>query len=68
MLGAPEQPVVPGGRRIHLHERVLQSKGNLMLATRFDTVGGLLTALWTEVPIFGFGCLMFQQRKGYLHT
>ena len=48
MLGAPEQPVVPGGRRIHLHDRVLQSKGNLMLATRFNTVSGLLTALWTE--------------------
>ena len=55
MLGVPEEPVVPGGRRIHLHDRVLQSKGNLMLATRFDTVGGLLTALWTEIPTFGFG-------------
>ena len=55
MLGEPEQPVVPGGRRVHLHDRVLQSKGNLMLATRFDTVSGLLTALWTEVPTFGFG-------------
>ena len=29
MLGDPEEPVVPGGRRIHLHDRVLQSKGNL---------------------------------------
>ena len=28
-----------------------------MLATRYDTVGGLLTALWTEVPSFGFGWL-----------
>ena len=55
MLGVPEEPVVPGGRRIHLHDRVLQSKGNLMLATRFNTVSGLLTALWTEVPTFGFG-------------
>ena len=55
MLDAPEQPVVPGGRRAHLHERVLQSKGHLMLATRYDTVSGRLTALWSEVPTFGFG-------------
>ena len=55
MLDAPEQPVVPGGRRAHLHERVLQSKGHLMLATRYDTVSGRLTALWSEVSTFGFG-------------
>ncbi len=57
MLDAPERPVVPGGRRAHLHENVLASKGNLMLATRFDTVAGLMTALWSEVPTFGFGWL-----------
>ena len=55
MLGDPEEPVVPGGRRVHLHDRVLQTKGHLMLANRFNTVSGLLTALWTEVPTFGFG-------------
>ena len=55
MLDDPEQPVVPGGRREHLYENVLQSKGNLMLATRYDTVSGRLTALWSEVPTFGFG-------------
>ena len=57
MLDAPEQPVVPGGRRAHLYKNVFASRGNLMLATRYDTVGGLLTALWTEVPTFGFGWL-----------
>lgn len=55
MLDTPEQPVVPGGRRAHLYERVLQSKGNLMLATRYDTVSGRLTALWSETATFGFG-------------
>ena len=55
MLDTPEQPVVPGGRRAHLHERVRQTSGHLMLATRYDTVAGVLTALWTEVPTFGFG-------------
>ncbi|MDE0113809.1 MAG: DEAD/DEAH box helicase family protein [Albidovulum sp.] len=55
MLDTPDQPVVPGGRRAHLHDRVLQSKGNLMLATRYNTVSGRLTALWSKVPTFGFG-------------
>lgn len=57
MLDVPEQPVVPGGRRAHLHENVLATKANLMIATRYDTVGGVLTALWTENPTFGFGWL-----------
>ena len=54
MLDRPDQPVVPGGRRAHLHERVLRTRANLLLATRFDTVSGRLTALWSEVPTFGF--------------
>ena len=57
MLDTPEQRVVPGGRRAHLHENVRESSGNLMLATRYDTVAGVLTALWTEVMTFGFGWL-----------
>ncbi len=55
MLDAPEQPVAPGGRRAHLYERVLQGRGNLMLATRYNTVSGRLTALWSKEPTFGFG-------------
>ena len=60
MLDAPEQAVVPGGRRAHLYENVLQSKGNLMLSTRYDTVSGRVTALWSEVPTFGFGWIPAQ--------
>ena len=55
MLGVPEQAVVPGGRRAHLYENVLSGKGNLMLASRYDSVGGRLTALWSEAATFGFG-------------
>ena len=55
MLDTPEQPVVPGGRRVHLYENVLSGKGNLMLASRYDTVSGRLTALWSEASTFGFG-------------
>ncbi|MYB36731.1 MAG: N-6 DNA methylase [Gammaproteobacteria bacterium] len=55
MLDTPEQPVVPGGRRQHLHERVRQSAGHLMFPTRYDTFRGRVTALWSEVPTFGFG-------------
>lgn len=55
MLDAPEQAVVPGGRRAHLYENVLQNSANLMLATRYNTVSGRVTALWSETPTFGFG-------------
>ncbi|MDE0621144.1 MAG: N-6 DNA methylase, partial [Bryobacterales bacterium] len=55
MLDAPEQLVVPGGRRAHLHERVRLSGGHLMLAERYNTVSGRLTALWSETSTFGFG-------------
>ena len=55
MLDVPEQPVVPGGRRAHLHERVRQSGGHLMLAARYDTVSGRVTALWSATSTFGFG-------------
>ena len=57
MLDVPEQPVVPGGRRSHLYERVRQSGGHLMVAERYDTVAGRLTALWSEISTFGFGWL-----------
>ena len=55
MLDAPEQRVAPAGRRAHLYERVLGGAGNLMLATRYNTVSGRVTALWSETPTFGFG-------------
>ena len=55
MLDAAEQPVVPGGRRAHLHERVLSGSGHLLVSNRFDTVSGRVTALWSEVATFGFG-------------
>ena len=55
MMDVPEQRVVPGGRRSHLYENVLGGKGHLMLATRYDTVSGRLTALWSDVSTFGFG-------------
>ncbi len=62
MTDRPEQYVVPGGRRAHLHERVLAGKGNLMLATRYDTVSGRLTALWSEQATFGFGWIPWRGR------
>lgn len=55
MSDVPEQAVVPGARRAHLYENVRASSANLMLATRFDTVSGRLTSLWSETPTFGFG-------------
>ena len=54
MTGEPEQWVTPGGRRVHLHERVTAGRGHLMLATRCNTVSGRITALWSDEPTFGF--------------
>ena len=62
MMDTPEQRVVPGGRRAHLHENVLRGKGNLMLATRYDTVSGRLTALWSDTATFGFGWIPWRGR------
>ena len=55
MLCVAEQPVVPGGRRAHLYERVLAGRAHLLVAARFDTVGGRLTALCSEEAAVGFG-------------
>lgn len=54
MTGDPEQWVTPGGRRAHLHERVADGARHLMLSTRYDTIGGRVTALWSEESSFGF--------------
>ena len=54
MMDTPEQPARPGGRRAHLYDRVLQSGGHLMVAERYNTVSGRLTALWSETSTFGF--------------
>jgi len=54
MLDAPEVLAVPGGRRAHLYDRVRESSGHLMVAERYDTVSGRLTALWSETSTFGF--------------
>ena len=54
MLDAPEQPAAPGGRRAHLYQRVRDSSGHLMVAERYNTVSGRVTALWSEMATFGF--------------
>ena len=55
MLDAPDEVVYPGGRRAHLYERVKATSGHLMLAERYNTVSGRLTALYSETSTFGFG-------------
>ena len=55
VLGVPDQAVMPGGRRAHLYENVRRGCGNLLVSTRYDTVGGRLTALFSHSPTFGFG-------------
>ena len=55
VLGVPDQAVRPGGRRAHLYENVRRGCGNLLVSTRYDTVGGRLTALFSRSPTFGFG-------------
>lgn len=55
MLGRPDQYVVPGGRRAHLSGNVSKDSGHLLLAIRYNTNSGLLTATWSEQQSFGFG-------------
>ena len=57
MAAEPEQWVVPGGRRAHLWQRVLQGKGQFFVATRIDTQSGRITALYSPRKTFGFGWL-----------
>ena len=55
MAGQPEQWVIPGGAREHLWEKVKGEGSHLLIAERFNTMSGRLTACYTEVPTFGFG-------------
>ena len=56
LAGDPEQWVVPGGgKRVHLWQRILNQGSTLLVAERFNTVSGRLTAIYSEEPSFGFG-------------
>ena len=56
MAGEPEQWVIPGGgQRVHLWENVKKQGSHLLVAERFNTITGRLTALHTEEKTFGFG-------------
>lgn len=56
MTGEADQWVVPGGgKRVHLWQRIVEQGSTLLVAERFDTVSGRLTAVYSEEPTFGFG-------------
>ncbi len=56
MLGHAEQWVVPGGgKRIHLWEKIRAQSSSLLIAEKFRTTNGRLTAVYSEEPTFGFG-------------
>ena len=56
LSGNPEQWVKPGGgKRVHLWQKILEQRSTLLVAERYDTVSGRLTALHSEEPTFGFG-------------
>ena len=55
MRAEPEQWVIPGGQRQHLWEKVKNERSNLLIAEKFDTHGGRLTACYCDEPMFGFG-------------
>ena len=56
VAGDPEQWVVPGGgKRVHLHQRILEQASTLLVAERYNTVSGRLTAVYSAEPTFGFG-------------
>ena len=52
----PEQWVIPGGgKRPHLWAKILKQGSDLLVAERFDTIGGRLTAICGPQKTFGFG-------------
>ena len=56
MAGEADQWVVPGGgKRVHLWQRIREHGSTLLVAERYDTVSGRLTAVYSEEPTFGFG-------------
>ena len=56
LAGDPEQWVIPGGgKRVHLWQKILGQGSTLLVAERYNTVSGRLTALYSEAPTFGFG-------------
>ena len=56
LAGDPEQWVMPGGgRRVHLWQKILNQRSTLLVAERYDTVSGRLTAIYGDEPTFGFG-------------
>ena len=56
MAGEPEQWVLPGGgKRPHLWEKILKQASDLLVAERFNTMSGRLTALCVKEKSFGFG-------------
>ena len=55
MRAEPEQWVIPGGGRQHLWKKVKNEGSHLLIAEKFDTHGGRLTACYCDKPTFGFG-------------
>ena len=56
LAGDPEQWVVPGGgKRVHLWQKILEQGSTLLVAERYNTVSGRLTAIYCDEPTFGFG-------------
>ena len=54
LAGEPEQWVVPGGgKRVHLWKTILGQGSTLLVAERYDTVCGRLTAIYSEDPTSG---------------
>jgi len=55
MSAEPEQWAKPGGRRAHLWRNVRDQASTLLVAVRFRTTNGRLTALRSGESTFGFG-------------
>lgn len=55
IAAVPEQWAKPGGRRAHLWRNVRDQASTLLVAVRFRTTNGRLTALRSDESTFGFG-------------
>ena len=55
MLGHPEAPCLPKDGKEALAYRYRRQRSSILVAERYDTFGGRLTALWTSEPSVGSG-------------
>ncbi len=65
IYGTPEYPRKPKPGQLKLAAKCWAQRSSLLVAARFRTTNGLLTALWTDQPSIGSGWVPVQTRDEF---